>query len=168
MTHLVSRSSARSVSVRVVRVALSTTVIALLVATQATAYDSYPCGRRTSITMSGRRYDVQYCPLWRGNVPVLKDPWPGSRVVGYLTYGGSANWFSYQCPEPDKPYRLGKYWNTWYGYTMADNGQWGFVSEVYFSGGKNNERDRGLIQQVELLSDPAYYRCSDWVTVLAD
>jgi hypothetical protein len=146
---------------------MATLMIGATVATQAFAYDSYPCGKRTTVTLNGWRYDVQYCPLWRGNVPVHENPWPGSRVVGYLTYGGRANWFAYQCPEPEHPYHLDGYWNSWYGYTMADNGRWGFVSEVYFSGGNDNEPDRKLIKQSQLLSDPAYDLCSEWVTVLA-
>lgn len=55
-----------------------------------------------------------------------------------------ADW--YRCQGLGDLYGLGgtPYSNIWYAWTMADNGQWGWVSEVYFQGGGNNEADGRL------------------------
>ncbi|HEY3003901.1 MAG TPA: hypothetical protein VGJ44_16270 [Kribbellaceae bacterium] len=65
-------------------------------------------------------------------------------IVGYLWNGGWANWFAEQCQFPENDYSLNGARNNWWAWTMADNGQWGWVSEVYFSGGDNYEADGGL------------------------
>jgi hypothetical protein len=112
----------------------------------AEAKDDFPCGKpRTS---PGGVAHVQYCPLTAtlpaGGVPVYKAPYLNSGKVGALYSGGSANWFEGQECEQ---YSFGTYMgykNDWWAYTEADNGHWGFVPEVYFKGGKNNERDAGL------------------------
>jgi hypothetical protein len=59
--------------------------------------DSRPCHSplARTFTWSGYRYSetVMTCPLWRSNVPVYSWSSSAARIVGYLTYGGSANWF---------------------------------------------------------------------------
>lgn len=37
-----------------------------------------------------------------------------------------------------------EYRNYWWAATMADNDTWGYVSEVYFRGGGNDQPDGGL------------------------
>ena len=104
-------------------------------------FDNAPCARPQVFRAN---HWVQYCPLWRGQVPVYADPDHGNSaaVVGTLVYGGSANWFVGD--EPHSRYTYGSYYNRWWAYTLADNGHWGWVPEVYFSGGDNDEPDAGL------------------------
>jgi hypothetical protein len=74
---------------------------------------------------------VSYCTLWHDGVDVLSTPSAASSVVGSLS--GLTNWFVGQqqgerwC-HPDHP----NYCNSTWAFTLADNGQWGWVSEVYF------------------------------------
>jgi hypothetical protein len=104
----------------------------------ALATDTAPCGA----PYKHGTLMVQKCPLWRGDVGVY-DLNTG-RKVGTLEVGGSANWFVCQAKFIDHPADLGGYSNVWWAYTMADNRQWGWVSEVYFSGGGDFERDARL------------------------
>ena len=145
--------SARSLAV--VAAALATVMTTLLTtAGPAAAVDNQPCAR-PQVYEAG--HWVQYCPLWRGNVPVYANPDQGNNapVVGYLYQGGSANWFVGDRYRSN--YRLGNLYNHWWAFTQADNGRWGWVPEVYFSGGNNDEADAGLYL---CESGPNYNRCS--------
>jgi hypothetical protein len=106
----------------------------------AAAEDESPCG----YTYQHQGWTVQDCPLWRGNVPVYD--WYGSdpRVVGYLDYGGWANWFV--CHRVGSTYVFAGHMNNWWALTMADNGRWGWVPEVFFAGGEDFDPDRGLVR----------------------
>lgn len=116
----------------------------------AAAYDDAPCG---PVTRGAYVWDVQYCPLWRDNVPVRRSPDPNSRVVGYLWNGGWRNWFF--CEAAGRPQYLGRLVNAWWAATVADgNAERGWVSEVYFSGGLNWEPDRGLRNCHDLIPAP--------------
>jgi len=42
-------------------------------------------------------------------------------------------------------YKYGELENDWWAYTMADNSKRGWMNEVYFKGGNNNEPDAGII-----------------------
>jgi hypothetical protein len=110
-------------------------------ASGASATDGQPCAR-PQVTRA--RHVVQYCPLWRGNVPVYRSPAAGNnqRPVGHLAEGGSANWFVGD--HYASRYQLGSYYHHWWAFTLADNGRWGWVPEVYFAGGGNDETDAGL------------------------
>lgn len=80
------------------------------------------------------------CGLWTGNVPVYGDSWSTSGVVGYLNVGGRANWFLYECTAgASNELYVDGYHNDWWAFTEADNGKWGWVNEVYFSGGANDQ-----------------------------
>lgn len=125
----------------VASVALATAGVAVATAGPAAAADNQPCARPQVYKAS---HWVQYCPLWRANVPVYASPdqGTGAAVVGHLVSGGSANWFvgdSYR-----SYYSSGSYYNHWWAYTLADNGRWGWVPEVFFSGGNNDDTDSGL------------------------
>jgi hypothetical protein len=79
------------------------------------------------------------CGLWQSNVPVYSWPFAGEPVVGHLNQGGRANWFTGQCQSVNDDlspayFWVGPYYNSWWAYTLADNGQWGWVSLAYFSG----------------------------------
>ncbi|MFI7703123.1 hypothetical protein [Nonomuraea sp. NPDC049480] len=107
-------------------------------AAQATAGDAQPCGRPHQ--HNGRL--VQNCPDWSpsGRIPVYASPAKGT-PIGYINPAGT-DW--YVCEKPGGPYALGDYQNFWWALTMADNDKWGFVNEVYFRGGGNNQPDGGL------------------------
>ncbi|NLT54298.1 MAG: hypothetical protein GXX79_06975 [Actinomycetales bacterium] len=121
--------------------ALVATGLLAMGAAPASAVDNSPCQRPQVYRSS---HWVQYCPLWRSNVPVYSSPdqGNGATVVGYLVYGGSANWFVGD--RYRSKYTYGNYYNHWWAYTLADNGRWGWVPEVFFSGGGNDETDSGL------------------------
>jgi hypothetical protein len=115
-------------------------------ATTAQAVDESPC-RRPQVARAS--HWVQYCPLWRGNVPVYNSPDRGNNatVVGYLVQGGSVNWFVGDRYRSRYTFRTSSgrvLYNGWWAYTLADNGRWGWVPEVFFSGGENDETDGGL------------------------
>ncbi|MGA5298603.1 hypothetical protein ACPCHT_01670 [Nucisporomicrobium flavum] len=80
--------------------------------------------------IAGARLQGQYCTLSTGNVPVMSRPDPRSPRVGTLSHGG-ATWFLGQ--QPGEPYVDHSTHNYWWAYTRADNGQWGWVSLVYFT-----------------------------------
>lgn len=85
---------------------------------------------------------VYTCDLWPpSSIPVFAQPNGGSRV-GMLNKGGWANWFTSQ--TEGATYTAHGYQNNWWARTLADNGQWGYVSEVYFAQGANFERDASL------------------------
>jgi hypothetical protein len=121
----------------------------LVAAPTASAYDGYPCHTPTERTFTNPyngtawKETVRYCPLWRGSVPVYNTRDVNSGIKGYLTYGGSANWFVYEMQGASVTLDGGT--NNWWASTMADNGQWGWVPEVYFTGGADNEDDAGLL-----------------------
>ncbi|KIH97214.1 hypothetical protein LP52_20395 [Streptomonospora alba] len=90
---------------------------------------------------------AHWCPDWSprsdGRIPVYFNPDHTSSVRGHLNRTGDrTNW--YMCWFPGTELHLGGYYNDAWAYTMADNGQWGYVNQVYFQGGGNNEHDPGL------------------------
>ena len=123
-----------------VLVACSTAAVA---ATAASASDPGGCAPNGRSIHGQREYT---CSLWRARVPVYgsysTDPAYGGRVVGHLYKGGRANWFLWQCSGNRAA--LGRYWNYWWAYTLADNGRWGYVPLTYFAGGANGQRSSKL------------------------
>jgi len=107
----------------------------------ASAADNRPCAANQVYRAS---HWVQYCPLTRAGVPVYANAYSGNGAarVGTLIRGGSANWFVGQ--SRNSTFSLGTALNNWWAYTQADNGRWGWVPEVYFSGGLNYEKDARL------------------------
>jgi hypothetical protein len=112
----------------------------ILSASSASAYDSSPCGPANSVQFGHR---VQYCPLWTAPVPVYAWRDQSSTRVGWL-YSASGNWFVCQTNLASSTAHYGPYYNKWWAYTLADNLRWGWVPEVYFQGGDNNEPDATL------------------------
>jgi hypothetical protein len=110
----------------------------------ARATDNVPCWSRWYNPRVG--LDVQYCPDWSPNgwIPVFpsKDYY-SQQPVGQI-YAPGNDW--YHCEGPGITHSVGDLWNTWWAYTMADNGQWGWVNEVYFQGGANGEPDATLVR----------------------
>jgi hypothetical protein len=104
--------------------------------------DEYPCA--DPFWHSGVGREVQYCHMWRGQVPIHEDHDPGSRIVGHLK-NPTGNWF--ECQTKGVDYRApDSAWNdldgvqsTWWAFTMADGtDEWGWVSGAFFvNGGRN-------------------------------
>lgn len=86
----------------------------------------------------------------RGYIPVHALDGGTVREAGRLKGAGSANWFVCQTARPggrairhrDSGYP--QYTNVWWARTLSDTGAWGWVSEIYFQGGANDERDARL------------------------
>jgi len=142
-------------------------VLLVSLALPAAAEDAHPCGARYwhEVSRTGVGYEVQDCSMWRGDVPVYEEPvsnvGSGNQMpapVGYL-WSAEGNWFLCQA-ETSRVYRApgdNDYANDWWAYTMADNGEWGWVPEVFFSGGDNFEKDGNLAGCPDHL-DPERYR----------
>ncbi|MCY0939515.1 hypothetical protein [Streptomyces sp. H34-S4] len=90
---------------------------------------------RYSAFTGGDSYRLSYCPLWRNHVPVYGTNSVDTKnwIVGYLEVGGYANWFV--CQESGDYHEVNGWSNNLWAYTQADNGKWGWVSQVEFSGG---------------------------------
>ena len=125
-------------------------VLAVALPSAAAAADGSPCRAAVQHATFG---PVQYCPLWmpsRGTIPVHH--LDGGRVTeaGRIVKAGSVNWFVCQTDRVggravrhrDAAYPA--YTNVWWARTLSDTGAWGWTSEVYFSGGGNDEPDGGL------------------------
>lgn len=125
---------------------LTVAAATLGVAAPAAAKDASPCQPREAIKLkSGNYIGAQFCPLTTSYVPVFNTDRSGNRatVVGRLYKGKSANWFVGQRAGSRYVLRAGIYNDKW-AFTQADNGRWGWVPEVYFAGGANNEPDATL------------------------
>ncbi|SDH51217.1 hypothetical protein [Nonomuraea jiangxiensis] len=107
--------------------------------------DDFPCGVPFERVIDGEAHTVQICPDWApdGRIPVhatVRD----IRVVGHIEAAGD-DW--YACGLKGRRHALGNgRVNDWWAKTMADNGAWGYVSQLYFRGGGNLEPDRGLLR----------------------
>ena len=130
--------------------ALACLAVLAFAAAPARAADPSPCAGATAHPSFGA---VQVCPLWmpsRGYVPVHALDGGTVREVGRLVRAGSANWFVCQTSAPGgrtvrhRDSGHPAYTNVWWARTLSDTGAWGWVSEVYFAGGANDERDAGL------------------------
>lgn len=103
--------------------------------------DAYPC------THSPRYSSLPYaCPVWwpaDGRIPVHEFPSQSSQVIDYLYSWSGTQYFN--CELGGGRYSAYGYTNVWWGWTQGDvNGQWGYVSEVFFRGGGNDQSDPGL------------------------
>jgi hypothetical protein len=133
--------------------AAATLGVAMAGAPAASAYDSAPCkaGAKRTFSWAGTPWKetLFQCSTWRNDVPVYAAPDPGSRVIGHLK--SRSNWYLFEFKG--RRLDVGRNWNTWWASTKADASTvvpgadgWGYVNEVYFRGGKNDEDDRGLLQ----------------------
>jgi hypothetical protein len=102
--------------------------------------DAVPCDA-AQVARLGRR--VQHCPLFRAGTPVYDSPDEGNaaKEIGSLRTGGPNNWFVGRAER--STFRSEGIENRWWAFTLSDR-TWGWVPEVDFSGGADNERDAGL------------------------
>jgi hypothetical protein len=133
---------------------LAATVASATFADSAAAVDSQPCGAAVFKSWSAEK--VQPCPLAaplppNGWVPVYREPVavaPGATAPtpdGWL-HGTTDQYFVCDARVPDASYTHPNGWrNDWWAYTQADGSDlWGWVPEVFFAGGANDEPDAGL------------------------
>ncbi|MGH2802211.1 MAG: carboxypeptidase-like regulatory domain-containing protein [Thermoleophilaceae bacterium] len=126
---------------------------ACLPAEEAAAYDAYPCGPEGRASWTSE--PVQLCPLtsplppndW---VPVYRQPVPNPRGEsppppdGWL-HGIENQYFVCQHAFPFASYHHPRGWrNHWWALTLSDDDVWGWVPEVFFKGGADDEPDSGL------------------------
>jgi len=118
----------------------------------ALAADAYPCEQPFQHALYGA---VQRCPLFmprQGSIPVHTFAANGQPTKsGRLVQAGSVNWFVCQSRTPDgrTPAAYGdpdypQLRNGWWARTLSDDNHWGWVNEIYFRGGSNDEADAGL------------------------
>jgi hypothetical protein len=142
---------------RLIGVAVSAAAVAgagAALAPAASAADAHPCGPAVTKSWSTKG-PVQPCPLTspepNGRIPVYAKPVPRAAGAalpapqGWL-HGTAGQYFACQTNFPAARFQHARGWrNTWWAYTMADSGiGWGWVPQVYFRGGDNDEADRGL------------------------
>lgn len=131
-------------------------VVAALLATppSAAAGDQYPCGSQVSVSWSTE--PVQPCPLTsptgaNEGFPVYPQPVanPSGAAppapAGWL-YGATNQYFVCQRQFPGAVFYhpTAGWFNYWWALTRATSGLWGWVPEVFFTGGSNDESDYGL------------------------
>jgi hypothetical protein len=131
----------RSIAVAATLLALG----ALAASASPAAADGSPCGGQF---WHNHGWHVQYCPDWSPNnwIPVFADHRTSSPQVGSI-YAPGDDWYICQGRYPSVyalSYGGSSLQNDWWAYTMADNGQMGYVPEVYFQGGRNYEPDAAL------------------------
>jgi hypothetical protein len=131
---------------------LFATAAALALAPTASASDAHPCGAPVSKSWSTKG-PVQPCPLTspeaNGRIPVYARPvarGAGAALPapqGWL-HGTAGQYFV--CQTQAASFHHARGWrNNWWAYTAADSGiAWGYVPQVYFMGGNNDEPDAGL------------------------
>jgi hypothetical protein len=124
------------------RLALVTVAVAGMtvgVTQSAQAVDNQPC------FYSPSPWGNYQCPDWAQagseGIPVRADKSPNSPIVGWINPSGP-DW--YECDSWGEQNRVGDIWNSWWARTTADNGAKGWVSEMYFQGGDNDQTDPGI------------------------
>ena len=107
--------------------------------TPALSTDSFPCTR-------GSPYpSLPYaCPVvWpsNGKIPIYASG--TTTIIDYLHSSTGTQYFA--CEATGGRYTRGSDTNIWWAWTQGDeHGSWGWVPEVFFKGGLNDEPDAGL------------------------
>jgi hypothetical protein len=119
--------------------------------------DKVPCNAPMNVSFgSGTWLQCNLVGAIDGRIPVYAKPTPYAgvapqvgaqakmpRPVGWL-YGTANQYFAYQIATKVKFVHPRGWANTWWARTKADTGQMGWVPEVFFKGGEDDERDAGL------------------------
>lgn len=118
----------------------------------ARAADAFPCGKATEHQLYAPE-PVQLCPLTHlppEGAPLYLEPVPGPagawpRPTSWVRTAEETGWFVCDRQYPEASFVHPQGWrNSWWAYTRAANGVWGWVPEAYFHGGENDEPDAGL------------------------
>jgi hypothetical protein len=147
---LASSRAARAATALASAAALATST-AVLAPAAATAADAHPCAKATEVAWSPD--PVQSCPLIAlqpDGAPLYATPVPNAagatppRPDGWVK-GPDAADFVCDRDLPDAVFHHPQGWrNRWWAYTRSAEGVWGWVPEVYFRGGDDDEGDAGL------------------------
>jgi hypothetical protein len=90
------------------------------------------CSPYVTVTVGSLTRPVAYCDLWHAGTSVLSIPASEGAVVGVLG-NNTGNWFLGQQQGERWCYPGHPDWcNSMWAFTAADNGYWGWVSEVFF------------------------------------
>ena len=117
----------------------------LFVAGSALAEDDAPCG--APFWNNFAQNYVRYCPDWSpsGTIPVRAHfvaPGSNSSVGQMSRTGARTNW--YICQFGGATVCVNGFCNNKWALTYADNGNRGWVNQVYFQGGNDYEADKNL------------------------
>lgn len=80
--------------------------------------------------------NVQHCQIWKAGTPVYADNQTGgsTATVGTLNSAGSGNWFVCHDSAFGRTYTYDGYTSKDWAITEDDQGSWGWVPAVFFSG----------------------------------
>nr|WP_055505727.1 hypothetical protein [Nonomuraea pusilla] len=103
------------------------------------------CGAPVDRQLGDVAVTMQLCPDWApaGRIPVHSGTRPaGAKVVGWIDPAGDG-W--YECGMRGDPYRgIPGAVSRWWAAAMADNGRWGYVSQLYLQGGREGDPEQSL------------------------
>jgi hypothetical protein len=107
--------------------------------------DAFPCGPGFEKRISGVPHRVQICEerSGDGSIDVYASASMESGVVGHIAIAGD-DWYECQLKGGMANLGGGELINDWWARTMADDGRWGYVSELYFKGAESMRPDGGL------------------------
>lgn len=140
--------------VRLLVAALPIVIALLASAAPAAEADLYPCGSQVSVPWSAE--PVQPCPLTsptgaNEGFPLYQEPVANPAGAtppnpADWIYGTTNKYFvcHQQFPNATFYHPATGWFNSWWAYTRSAAGVWGWVSEVFFKGGSNDESDYGL------------------------
>jgi hypothetical protein len=106
------------------------------------------CGGAYALSLTAHMADgysfhvskVQNCPIWKAGTPVYADYQTGGSTakVGTLNVAGSGNWFVCQTTSFARTYTYDGYSSKDWAITQDDQGSWGWVPAVFFSGSSSS------------------------------
>ncbi|MHC3473144.1 hypothetical protein ACYF6T_31260 [Streptomyces sp. 7R007] len=126
-----SLAAAFAATAAAVVTALGVTAGPASAASSSAQYDT-ACNLTYSYIPAGAHHgagDVNYCRLWGGSIGVRSAP-GSSTLVGTIN-SANTNWF--RGDTLDAQFCSSGYCNNAWAFTEADNGNWGWVPEVFFS-----------------------------------
>jgi hypothetical protein len=138
----------------------ATCAIAVAHATDARAYDNFPCGKQQRVSWSPT--PVQLCrltdlldgdklPVYTMPTPhAARTPTPRPRIyIGAASQTARITCQRKFAPGTHSPVAVywhpnNRWYNSWWGLVTASDKRRGWVPEAFFKGGNNNEADLGL------------------------
>lgn len=127
-----------------VAAAVSGTALNLAPASAAVHSSTVSCGAAYAHSTTAHMADgysfhvasVQHCPIWKAGTPVYANNQTGgsTATVGTLNSAGSGNWFVCHDSAFGRTYTYNGYTSKDWAITEDDQGSWGWVPAVFFSG----------------------------------
>jgi lysophospholipase L1-like esterase len=129
MVHMLSASLYPRHVVALIASVLAVALGSLNVAVAQAAPAPVPC-----VKAAGGHFNCQWYPAGDGQSGGAAVRSSDGTVVGYLHQG--TNWIV--CQQQGGRTSSGNYYNSWWGWTEADDGKWGWVNAVWAKGGDND------------------------------